>query len=1016
MSANIPVVMISSTVCDLPEHRRGVEEACLRQDMFPKMMEHSPAANANGLAQSKRMVDAADVYLGIFAHRYGHVPKGKAKSITHYEYEWATQRRIPRLIFIMHEDHLIKRIDVELGKGQERLERLKAKLKTTHAVNFFKSPDDLRGLVIATLAAEKTKLVARSPAGGPVVQQASTLHNVSDIPAPPEPYIAHPYTLLHANRFVGRRSESKILRDWVAGRGALADVRVLCVVALGGMGKSALTWAFFNETLPRTMKPLAGRIWWSFYESNAGFENFVTDALAYVSGKSRQKIKRNLTLSERETELLAHLRTRPHFIVLDGLERILKVYAGVGVDRVSDENYDDRTANYVVRARNRNRGAAPAFVVKSQLRAAADVRVGRFLRKLAALSATGSKVLVSTRLYPADLQLPDGQARPGCHSWSLTGMTDDDALELWRAHGAGGSRESLLPIFNSFKNHPLLLQALAGVVGANHGGPGDFDHWRSKRRDFDPLQIAELAQVQAHILEHALRDLEPAQLEVLNTLSAFRMPASYDTLVALLVRPHENGAPRGKKVKKPSKINGKDSPATRPRPFADQVALDRVLTVLDDRGLLGWDSRPRVNRFDLHPIVRRVVWDSLKRLDQDGLYSKLVDHFGALGEIESEEVKSIDDLTPAIGLYHALIGLGQFDGAFKVFRDRLSSATLRQLAAHRERCELLDRLFPDGRDASPRLADQVDQLEAINEYAHSLQFSGQPQEAARLFHRAAEIAEQQNDPWYACVEIFFISHVERIMGRLRQAEHLGRKSLVIARKKRDRFLEWTSLLFLGLDLSCRYSCGEGERAFRRSRKLSQMKKDDILSAFGDELVAGIFECFAAQGAAWCGDFAAVAKLARQAWSRPEIQGIEFLATAMARLEGTSAVFLGKNETADERLHYALTHARAANLVEEEIASLISLAELHRRLGEPERARELLDDVWEGARLGPYPLLHADALNALAMIERDARHRHAAVEAATESYRLAWCDGPPFAYHSALVAASAHLEALHATPP
>ena len=50
------------------------------------------------------------------------------------------------------------------------------------------------------------------------------------------------------------------------------------------MGKSALTWKWFNEIAPQEMKPLAGRMWWSFYESDATFENFVIRALAYVTG------------------------------------------------------------------------------------------------------------------------------------------------------------------------------------------------------------------------------------------------------------------------------------------------------------------------------------------------------------------------------------------------------------------------------------------------------------------------------------------------------------------------------------------------------------------------------------------------------------------------------------------------------------------------------------------------------------------------------------------------------------
>ena len=95
MASKTPVVMISSTVRDLHEHRQGVIDACLRQGMFPKMMEHLAAADDGGLAESMRLVDEADVYLGIFGHRYGHVPKGKTKAITHYEYERATAPASP---------------------------------------------------------------------------------------------------------------------------------------------------------------------------------------------------------------------------------------------------------------------------------------------------------------------------------------------------------------------------------------------------------------------------------------------------------------------------------------------------------------------------------------------------------------------------------------------------------------------------------------------------------------------------------------------------------------------------------------------------------------------------------------------------------------------------------------------------------------------------------------------------------------------------------------------------------
>jgi len=111
------------------------------------------------------------------------------------------------------------------------------------------------------------------------------------------------------------------------------------------------------------------------------------------------------------------------------------------------------------------------------------------------------------------------------------------------------------------------------------------------------------------------------------------------------------------------------------------------------------------------------------------------------------------------------------------------------------------------------------------------------------------------------------------------------------------------------------------------------------------------------------------------------------------------------ERADERLHHALQRARAVDLAQEELPSLTALAELHRRQGEPQTARDLLEQVWDPAERGPYPLFHADAGNS-----------EAAIAAATRAFELAWCDGLPYAYHWGLEAARTHLRALGAPEP
>ena len=179
---------------------------------------------------------------------------------------------------------------------------------------------------------------------------------------------------------------------------------------------------------------------------------------------------------------------------------------------------------------------------------------------------------------------------------------------------------------------------------------------------------------------------------------------------------------------------------------------------------------------------------------------------------------------------------------------------------------------------------------------------------------------------------------------------------------------------------------------------------------------GVVNAYLAQRCLWLSQPGEALPLAKRAWELAHVQRHERHFIRAARLHGEAALGLGDLSTASERLHHALTRARAVNLVEEELAALTALAELHRRQQHYDTARELLDQVWAPAERGPYPLFHADALNVLAQLERDQDRREAAVAAATEAYKQAWCDGPPYAYHLGLSNARRHLQELGAPEP
>jgi len=144
--------MISSTARDLPVHRKEVMDACLQRGILPVMMEHLPASDEDAIEASLHMVDECNIYIGIYAWRYGYRPAGHDTSITEMEYNRAVERNIPRLIFLMHEDHPIKAADVEKGPGAEKLEAFKQRVGAERVANFFRSAEDLRAQVVNSLA------------------------------------------------------------------------------------------------------------------------------------------------------------------------------------------------------------------------------------------------------------------------------------------------------------------------------------------------------------------------------------------------------------------------------------------------------------------------------------------------------------------------------------------------------------------------------------------------------------------------------------------------------------------------------------------------------------------------------------------------------------------------------------------------------------------------------------------------------------------------------------------------
>jgi tetratricopeptide (TPR) repeat protein len=759
------------------------------------------------------------------------------------------------------------------------------------------------------------------------------------------------------------------------------DVRLFNVVAIGGMGKSALTWKWFNDIAPNELPHLEGRMWWSFYESDAYFENFVIRALAYAAWLPEAEV-RQMPAPEREEQLWHVLDQRPFLLVLDGLERILLAYARMDAVHLSDDDMDEQTANDIARFYGLPDNVKETYLEKHRLRQCVDHRAGHFLRRLAQVRA--SRLLISTRLYPAELQTHTAQPGPGCYPLFITGLSDDDALALWRAFIGGarsGTSEQLLQLFRAFDNYPLLLRALAGEVAGYRPAPGDFDRWRKDHADFNPAALP-LQNARTHVLAFALQGLNATQRHVLHTIAGFRMPATWETLRAVLVGEEE-------------------------KPCRDDRALDATLTELEDRGLVGWDKA--ANRYALHPIVRGVVWQTLNARAQRDIYGALHRYFDAAPRPPApEHVESLEDLTPGIELFHTLIGLERYEDAFVVFQDHLAKAMAYRPSASRQQAELLERLFPDGVEMLPRLATARRQSYTLNHLTLAYVISGEPRRAEPLLRRTVEIDEREKDWKNAAITFSNLSQALWLSGHLREAETAARRALRIFREQGHRFGEGVSHYLIGVALAACRAASPSAVSLRRALNIWVTRKN--------KQGEGFVNAFLAQRCLWLSQPGGALPLAQRAWELAHVERPERHFIRAARLHGEAALGLGDLTTATERLHHALTRARTVNLIEEELPALTALAELHRRQQYYDTARELLDQVWAPAERGPYPLMHADALNVLAQLERDQGRREAAVAAATEAYRQAWCDGPPYAYHFGLTNARRHLQELGAPAP
>lgn len=1002
-------VMVSSTSKDLQAHRKAAVDAIWRRGMYSLAMEKDTAENADAVAYSLKLVDDAEVYIGIFAHRYGYIPEDSVLnpnqiSVTEMEYRRALERRIPTLIFIIADDYPVKPSDMEKGKGANRLKKFKTELKKNHVVGFFASPEDLSSKIFQGLTKLKEDgVIEYEPEDEPDAPTA--------LPHPPELYIPHPYILTQT--FFGRREELKNLDDW-----AESTDTTLIVEAIGGIGKSALTWEWFNT---RSKGHFDAMLWWSFYESDSAMSNFTRHALAYLTEKPIDDFN-NTSQNERERMLLKLLSERRCLLVLDGIERILIAYHRMDAPQISDEQVEEPAAK------------TPAN--PSELRACADPRHTAFLQKL--VSCVGVKILISTRLVPADLENKAGRLLPGVRRYHLNGLHPDDALALMLHLGIEGDAANLKRFMAQFDNHSLLLGVIAGRINDYYPARGNFDTWHTNEGKNLRLVDLDLKQRRTTILQYALDGLKPELRKLLGQAAAFRYSLDYDTLSAL--NPYL--LPKPKKVSEPdtsiidyvltelNEATTDEDKARWQKLLEDhQASYDERLSAyqtyqqasnaytksadykngldlfhaglreLEDRGLLQWDRAD--NRYDLHPVVRATAFENLQGDERTGAFEVIRSHFEGIPPTSEDQVHELADLHRDFEIYYALVGAGLLDRASEFYGARFKDVLDFQLAAYPTIVELMMPLFPNGTDKLPDLSSTAAQSYRLTTLTNALSQLGRNSEAVILGGLDLKLNLERRDASDLCSAVenyaILLRNDNQLAASLSARELAHSLSQVTGDENRLTMAHLRLLRLYG-DIGQWAQAEAFYKAFgeKPPRYKTTFWQSDAELHYAETLIQRGLNAAAALDKAW------------------ELSAKAGYGSALCRIEGLRGeVALGQNQ-----LDRALEHFQnAVTMVRKQGSDGLAayLGDAARTLVKQWKSDEARETIGE-ALAQHYKSQFADLYNSAAEVFLALGDKTRGKDYALRAYQAAWADGPPYSWWWGLERAKATLAALGEPEP
>lgn len=764
---------------------------------------------------------------------------------------------------------------------------------------------------------------------------------------------AHTYGMLP--HFTGRKDERRMLSAWLEDHG---QPPLLVLRALGGFGKTALAWYWLKNDVEPVRFPKV--LWWSFYEGDASFDSFLDRAVEYLNpdaGKlgPRQKVE----------TILEALRQPGVLLVMDGFERALRAYTGMGAAYQGEEEVEEGL------------GGGPERQIEFQVRGgdALPDENGRDCTSLFAeellLGVAGrpnihGRVLLTTRLRPRVLEGAGGSLIERVREEELTALAPEDTVELFSSLGIRGHHAEVEAACRPYGFHPLSLRLLAGLVLRDFHYPGDI-------RAAERLDISgDLKQRRHHVLEQSYESLSVEERKLLSRIACFRGGTSYEAIASVA-----GGLGEGER--------------------------DAALRDLVERGLLHHDRKEA--RFDLHPIVRRYAYDRLGGEERKAAHLALKEYFAAVPP--PERVRTVADLAPVIELYHHLVQVGGYDEAARLIYARLIPEPLYfQLGAYTLCIELLRTLFPDGEDRPPRLRDEAGQAWTLNALANSYSLAGQPRQAIPLFEGASLLAEKSGASLNLAAGLRNLADDQMKTGALRPAEAKFRRAVELTREQGGRYPEAVGQAEHGRALGYlgRWKGAERELAAALSgfEEVRAVQYQGVVWAYRTQL------CLLRLRAPTTGtDSAEAIRKLRSQTLAARHRALE-LAEEQARTDypverdfvraywvlGAACRESADLDEAERHLTEALIRCRGINAVDAEADILLDLARLRLTQRLRKDALHLAQEARRITERCGYVLQGADVRLFLAERAEEEGKLDEALAHAREARRLATCDGPP----------------------